>query len=427
MKHIVFLLSNYKPNITATSNCAFNVIQSLKGNYEVSVICLHYGEEKIIKESMDGVNVIRIRDNYAYILNLLKGKYLSSESSYTKVLFGVIFKLFRILNYLVFLIKPTSIRRSIINKFYENTKAINFEKKVSAIIPVSLGYESVVAGYKLKLDQKETVFIPYLFDPFTQNIALHKGSFVTKIRKKRHLALEKKVIEASDKVFILPQLEEIFSQPPFSEHKSKIVLTEHPLLGKVDNKNLSQVFSRNNKIKIVYTGALYQKIRNPEYFLNTFKISGINKISELHMYTTGDCDSILNKFIPSLKNTLILHGRVAFEEAQSAMYNADILINLGNSVSYQIPSKIFEYIATGKPIVHIYSLDDDKVIDILKDYPLALCLKCDIEQMEENSQKLFNFCTSNLGRSIEYEEIKELYSAALPETTSNLFSKYIHK
>ena len=49
-------------------------------------------------------------------------------------------------------------------------------------------------------------------------------------------------------------------------------------------------------------------------------------------------------------------------------------MNLGNAVSNQIPSKLFEYFGTGKPILHLSPRADDAVLPYLQRYPLALVL-----------------------------------------------------
>lgn len=425
LKHIVFVLSNYKPNVTATSNCAYNVIKHMKNKYDITVICLHHGKDHLIEENIDDVNVIRLRDNYEYFYHLLKGKYNAEKSKTKKLFFFIIFRLLTLINFVMFCFKSHSIRKANISLYYKYLKKVNSEKKIDTIIPVSLGFESVVASYKFRKKNNEVKMIPYLFDPFTFNASLHKRPFFYKMRTKNHLELEQKIFSLSNKIFILPQLEQIM-KTSFANFYSKVILTEHPLLEKSNASPIKGMFEDNKKIKIVYTGTLYQSIRNPEYLLTVYQlIEDADMSSQLHMFTAGNCDNILNYFKGYLKESLILHGTVSLLEAQSAMHNADILINLGNTVTYQIPSKIFEYIATGKPIIHFYSHKEDKVIEILESYPLALCLESDPAQLRENSKKFLDFCMVNAGGILNYDQIEKKYFSALPTTTATLFAKYI--
>jgi len=71
-------------------------------------------------------------------------------------------------------------------------------------------------------------------------------------------------------------------------------------------------------------------------------------------------NSVINTRYPRLSTTIEV--------------NSDNLIAVGNNDCNQVPSKIFEYMSFGKPIVYFYS-DDDVNVKILKKYPIALCLR----------------------------------------------------
>ena len=65
---------------------------------------------------------------------------------------------------------------------------------------------------------------------------------------------------------------------------------------------------------------------------------------------------------------IIFHGTVSKERALLAMSESDVLINIGNNTSYQLPSKIIEYIGASKPIINIISLHNDTSKIYLKDF-----------------------------------------------------------
>ena len=44
--------------------------------------------------------------------------------------------------------------------------------------------------------------------------------------------------------------------------------------------------------------------------------------------------------------------------------SAHCLLSIGNKNPNQIPSKVIEYLATGKPIIHFTEIDDDPVIKL---------------------------------------------------------------
>ena len=54
------------------------------------------------------------------------------------------------------------------------------------------------------------------------------------------------------------------------------------------------------------------------------------------------------------------------------MAEADVLVNIGNRTSYQLPSKVVEYAAFGKPILNFLASPDDSSAVFLSKYPFLL-------------------------------------------------------
>ena len=58
------------------------------------------------------------------------------------------------------------------------------------------------------------------------------------------------------------------------------------------------------------------------------------------------------------------------------------LLSIGNKNPNQIPSKVVEYLATGKPIIHFTEIDDDPVISLSNEFDNLLTFnKNDAEKM----------------------------------------------
>ena len=51
---------------------------------------------------------------------------------------------------------------------------------------------------------------------------------------------------------------------------------------------------------------------------------------------------------------------------------SNFLLNIGNSTTYQLPSKIFEYMITQKPILNLIYDSNDLTIPILEKYNASL-------------------------------------------------------
>ena len=89
---------------------------------------------------------------------------------------------------------------------------------------------------------------------------------------------------------------------------------------------------------------------------------------------------------------------------------ADVLVNIGNATAEFLPSKTFEYIATGKPIVSYFYKEQDSCV--LGRYPLC----CQIPNtMDYNSvESVEGFVLENSKRILSADEIRTIYKAHSP-------------
>jgi hypothetical protein len=89
-------------------------------------------------------------------------------------------------------------------------------------------------------------------------------------------------------------------------------------------------------------------------------------------------------------------------EIKKVYASADFLVNLGNSILEFKPSKTFEYISTGKPIIHFYRngiIDED-----LMRYPFSLQVDARVEVCI-NKNKINEFIFQNRDKILNEKEI----------------------
>lgn len=134
-------------------------------------------------------------------------------------------------------------------------------------------------------------------------------------------------------------------------------------------------------LQLVYVGTLYRNLRSPVPLLELFErlvllLSGIHM--ELHFLGhINDCADLFSRYDHWIGSHIFIHGVVSRERAQEHMEAADVLINLGNRSSTQLPSKVIEYVAMGKPILNLVSIEEDSSAGILASYPSALTVCMD--------------------------------------------------
>ena len=79
--------------------------------------------------------------------------------------------------------------------------------------------------------------------------------------------------------------------------------------------------------------------------------------------------------------------------------SAHCLLSIGNKNPNQIPSKVVEYLATGKPIIHFTEIDNDPVIKLSDEFDNLITINKSVE--EENLSLLIKKCLIKLKNLIK--------------------------
>jgi hypothetical protein len=141
-----------------------------------------------------------------------------------------------------------------------------------------------------------------------------------------------------------------------------------------------RIFPDDDVLRLVYTGTFYDDIRSPDFLLGLFdqvREAYPGRI-ELHVFGNIDsCRESFEAFSDQLGTTIHCHGTVRHAVAARALLNGDILVNVGNTTTYQLPSKVIEYAQTGKPILNVVKRADDSTISFFQKhhYPSLLTVE----------------------------------------------------
>jgi glycosyltransferase involved in cell wall biosynthesis len=130
---------------------------------------------------------------------------------------------------------------------------------------------------------------------------------------------------------------------------------------------------------LLCVGTLYRRLRDPGPLLRLFAALRRRR-ADLHLHFMGDINDCGPCFAPwqaELAGALHLHGTVPRDRLAAAMQEADALVNIGNATPYQLPSKLVEYVASGRPILNLATSPEDSATAFLAGYPAALTLATD--------------------------------------------------
>lgn len=131
--------------------------------------------------------------------------------------------------------------------------------------------------------------------------------------------------------------------------------------------------NKSGRMNIIYTGSIYSDF-NPEFFfacLSEWMID--NKISQdkLSVDFYGNCGFDYTNWLKELKldKVVTFHGFVSRQELPGKIESSDyLLLLLGFKDEYKnvIPAKLFDYLATGIPIIAI--APDGVTVDLIRKY-----------------------------------------------------------
>lgn len=421
MKKIVFLMNTYHPFISGNGICIDKIVEIIKKNYEIIIVCqkmnINLKDEEIVK----GIKIIRIETNDRKVLN--KSEELKfSKNKITQIKSKLNILLIRTKKYLKAHTAKENIDQILVKKYLETLYKINKNDQIDLIIPVCFPFESIIASLEF-LKSKHVKIIPFLFDKFSVSESLHRTRFNQKIKMKKHLKIEKKIIEKTHAIIATEDWKNHLNKY-FFDYIEKIKFCKIPTLK--ENINLYKEVDRK-KIKLIYAGDLNLRVRNPKI---VFEILGKcikdNEKINMSLYTRGNCKKYVEEFTNLFPNNVKNNGSVSYEVAQVALKTSNILISIGNYDITQTPSKIYEYMSLGKPIIHFYKKKEDPVIKILEKYPMAYCLEESYSDF--NKEKLLKFINEYCyTENISFKIIKEIFYKSTPEYCAELFDKIVSR
>lgn len=423
-KHLVFVLGTFYPSHSANGLCIQKIIPSLIKKYKITLICFKTEKHLPTIEEKDDLTIIRIEDWEMKKRNSIKYNLQNNNNKSVDIYNLMLLRAIQIQKYLKMILAKQTINKIVVEKYINELRKI--ETPIDVLVPVCFPFESIIATLKYKKAHNESVkVIPYLFDKYSASETAHRNVWNKKIKMNNHLKLEKKMLEKSNYILCSMDWEPHFKQY-FMEYMDKVEVTDIPVL--VPLISQASINYDNDKINFAYTGALNKKNRNPKYTLEIISRC-MEKEPEciFHIYTSGDCDSIIHHYSKMKPGQIINHGSVPVEVAHSAIKNADFLISVGNKDITQTPSKIYEYMASGKPIVHFYQSIEDPVISILAQYSKSCCVKQSEMHSKENIKTIVEFITINYNTPvIPFEEVKKQFFKATPEYSSEILNRAIN-
>ena len=398
MKKILLISGEYFPYTNANTNCMDRMMQELiRRGHQVSVLTMSYDKSLPLQQEIHGIPVYRayMSGSEALYHFFTNWKAKSRAESMIKAVLS------KILYSGAHLTQNVRFRQTC----RQLHKTQDFDCVISGLCPTNshkMAY-AFLRGRKMK-------WIMYNMDSYVFNC----GPEATAGSRMR---IEKKWCRIASGVVNSWGLNAYNQRRGYNPYE-KLKQLEIPLPNwKIDDMNLPQNPPHDGrKIELVYTGSFLKGVRQPEELMRFLRKLDAEKYSAKFY---GLCCPYLERNVPDLPRCVKLMGSVQVEQCKKVVREADILLNGGNTCTNQMPSKVFDYIGTGKPILNFYSLDEELAMQYLRLYPRILHAKSADEVEPEMLESLLNT------KPVSADALRAVYADALEEKVVCRFADFV--
>jgi len=392
MKLLIVTTNNYPYNGTCS-----NIISKLlfDGEWakkdEIEILCSKSNANDPDVEVLDGITVHRV---FSYTLIDKKAFKKLAKGSLIHGIKGTIAR--ASYHYQQKIIRSDFIDHVTERAFLRALNEIN-SKKYDYIISISGRYDASSAVYSY-CKAKGIPFVLYQVDPCKTSRLFNDES------KNKREKFEHRLIEYASHVFTTPIIYSEYAG--LAKYRDKMTTVEFPLIIPSVHEH-----KYNTPLHFMFLGSFYRGVRDPEATMKLF--TPFLRKNQAVLEFVGSNESILNE--EQKKLPIICHGRKSIDECNAMIDQTDVLVNIGNRIDNQVPSKILDYISTGKPIINVYVSDNDPALEYLRKYPLAFNIREDRVDSNETISSLEQFLSSVVRSVMNDEEINRLYLECTPE------------
>lgn len=386
--HILFVTYDYLPAGSAEANLLNKLIKSIiKNNCIVDVITI---KNNLLQKDFEKVNGIKI-------FRVISSHSISIKGSVGSCSRGELIKLAieKAINIIFKNRKKNFLNNSVINSLYNGFKKYNLNN-YDIIVPVCGYYETYEATKKYcnKNNLKSHIFV-YQIDPLAENSSYKLETY------KSRLLFESSILNTASAIITTDIVKK--EKIALNMDSDNVFPLEFPSITNMTNNN--QCSEISSEIKCVFSGYIYNNIRNPEY---TFKLFSKLNSQNIKLYIVGSgSEEQVNAYKNAFPNRFIQVGSVPLEKSLEYIKSADMLVNIGNNITNAVPSKIFDYISTGKPIINIYKNKDCPTLKYFKKYNNSISIFEDMDKIDFNTKAVESFINERLGKITTYEEIEK--------------------
>lgn len=364
--NILFLLDYYLPNASANGICIDKIVKEYQKNGD-NVYLLTF-------------NNCDVREDHG-----TSNIYYCCKNQQDRVKtnpFVYYLKWFLPLN------EPTYKRKAVVLDMEYKAKSIILSNRIDLVVCVHLPVETLIVGRRLKEVFPQIRFVAYMLDSLSGG---NLPNYLPKeFCKRKKIKWENRLLSLFDKIVLMQAARNHHQK--YSMHESWYKKSIYLDIPAFTPQNINHENENMGVKKIIFTGTLADDVRTPYYFLRVLNELELN--IEFIIVGNSKCSNYI-KYCNSPYIKICQYGLLSKEKTDSLVSKSDVLISFGNINVNLVPSKIFEYMATGKPIIATYRSKYDSSIEYLKKYPTILLLDENDNDYKAQAKKLQLFLTNN--------------------------------
>lgn len=396
--------------------------EMIKHSPKLRITFLGTGSDKNIREKFtcDEVDFVVFKLNKRFTMREELHAYLSDTATLgmNKRVLGLIKR-------------PDMIIELLINRMLNGSVPVQYAREVKHIIKcqqfdiligVSAPFQAPYGVVKAKI--KSIPFIYYQLDPYSTHYLHpdpHKG-----------LVQEEAVCKKAIHIIMTELIKKDYENSALSVYLKKTSVLPYPAFEERGRKNdiiVNRVVTSNkSSIHLLFVGSLYGDIRSPLFVLKlvyALKMLGHDIVIDFIGPILHPLDNETMKIAKALEETATFHGKVSYEQAQEWIEKADILVNIANSVPNQMPSKIFEYFSSGKPILNLYKIEKCPTLPYMDKYPYSFSISETQPMNRPLLDRVWLFLTEMRGKELSYHQVREIFSENTVQSVSEEFLRLL--
>lgn len=404
MKKILFLTRSYPNTLgSATMLCSHRVMEctASSGKYEVYVLCLRYPKE-VEEEQIRGIHVHRIKPTlWTQIRNCF---HVSHNHKRLNRLCVVLQKTFTIPTYPN--TEPLSVRL-----YYRAAKRLHKKVGFDMVVSEHHGLITLLTGCKLMENYQRLKHVALMWDPVKGEMATMK--LPEPFTNRRIEQVEK---YASDYTTLQISLSSMLDY----HMKNGDIAADHrkylgvPAIIKPEEEVVTEYLSliRKGAINILFSGLLSQHYRDALPIIRLLNQCNYAERINMVFFSRGEKEQI-EQAAKTFRGTIVYHDYIPLSELHTMYRHVDYLLNVSHINANMVPSKIFEYMSYGKPIISTYVTDGDSAETFVSQYPEGLCV--DLKMSNDENVALLNSFLKKNHHNVSFMEVSELFLDNTPE------------